>query len=284
MGVLESGPILQKAYNATKNLSDIRRTFSNVGRDPTAAIKALMAFDALDAAFMVPPVPVQSVAAEVDSIISTVKQAKFRPIVVLDGQRHPPKYLTNKKRYKRVPQELEALNELYKDPNATIKAIRKQQKKCVMVRPDVLYEVVRKAEDAGAVVICAPFEADHQLIALDRQGIADFVITDDSDLPFQGTRQTIMKLNSKGSCRLVKQTNLCRVLKEEFKTKDNVTLEDMAFFACLMGNDYCPRVKGHGVKTTLQRMVVMDGVLVPVHIYFLGYFCTQHNNNLKPFV
>lgn len=50
-------------------------------------------------------------------------------------------------------------------------------------RPDVLFEIVKSAKEDGILVVRSPYEADWQLVSLMDQGIVDFIITDDCDIP-----------------------------------------------------------------------------------------------------
>jgi 5'-3' exonuclease len=103
-------------------------------------------------------------------------------------------------------------------------------------------------------VTAAPFEADTQLIALLHQGIADFALTNDSDIPFQGAPRTLMKLTGKGNCSLVEYSTVLRGLQKEFKSPRELTFYDISLYACLLGNDYVRNLPNSGPVATKARM------------------------------
>ena len=143
----------------------------------------------------------------------------IQPVLVFDGQRVPLKTDTNDKRYKYLEQDLKKPEEMYQqqnnaannvdendngndDPVATtnntiieLKDIVVQQKLASCMREDIIYEAKVMADQEGIRVIGSPFEADSQLIALMDQAIVDFVVTDDSNIPFQGCKATVMRLS-----------------------------------------------------------------------------------------
>ena len=80
-----------------------------------------------------------------------------------------------------------------------LKNIVVQQKVASYMREDIIYEVKVMADQEGICVIGSPFEADSQLISLMNQGIVDFVVTNNSNIPFQGFKARVMqftKINS----------------------------------------------------------------------------------------
>lgn len=66
------------------------------------------------------------------------------------------------------------------------------------------------AEEVSYVV--APYEADAQLAYLEKKGIIDGIITEDSDLLVFGCRKVLFKLDADGRCVEIKRDNfaLCR--------------------------------------------------------------------------
>mmetsp|Transcript_27608 Transcript_27608/g.67151 ORF Transcript_27608/g.67151 Transcript_27608/m.67151 type:complete len:106 (-) Transcript_27608:18-335(-) len=89
--------------------------------EPVAAVdvsiyvcKALALTETMNALFMVPPIPVLSVASDVMHIVSKLRENGFEVLLVFDGDQYPPKANTNLKRYRNRPQEVEKLLKLYK--------------------------------------------------------------------------------------------------------------------------------------------------------------------------
>ena len=135
--------------------------------------------------------------------------------------------------------------------------IIEQQKKSCLVREDVLFEVKAMAERENFRVVGSPFEADSQLIALINQGIIDCVLTNDSDIPFQGCSQTIMRLSksdNSGPCCLVTRSDVLENFKRIFESERELNNTDLSLFACILGNDYIDRTPRQGLVSAKRKM------------------------------
>lgn len=64
----------------------------------------------------------------------------------------------------------------------------------------------------GVSYVVAPYEADAQLAYLEKKGLIDGIITEDSDLLVFGCRKILFKLDPDGRCMEIKRDNftLCR--------------------------------------------------------------------------
>lgn len=63
------------------------------------------------------------------------------------------------------------------------------------VSPDVAYKLIEELKIRNIQFIVAPYEADAQLAYLNRVGIVDFIITEDSDLLAFGAKKILYKLD-----------------------------------------------------------------------------------------
>lgn len=89
------------------------------------------------------------------------------------------------------------------------------------------------------------------------QGIIDFVVTNDNDIPFQGCDATVMKLSKTqktGRCCFVRRPLVLKKLKDVFESTQDLLLEDMCLCACMMGTDYNTRVNGDGFVRSVNKM------------------------------
>ncbi len=102
-----------------------------------------------------------------------------------------------------------------------------------------------------AQYIVAPYEADPQLAYLERQGIVDGIITEDSDLLIFGCRNVLFKLDNDGQCVEVKRENFTRCREYNFNGWTDVEFRQMAI---LSGCDYLDSVPGMGLKTAFKLM------------------------------
>ena len=220
MGVLDGAPLLRPSKEYTDTLKKIREAVNDeyplngdVQKDPMVAIDASIFIvpamkhkQALAEFFMQPPVPVRHVATVVLSVLQLFQKHRFIPVLCCDGQKNPAKADETMRRYQSRPEDQQLLESFYRAPEedrTLLKDVEELQPKAVYFRSDILYEVVSLARKEGFHVVGAPFEADSQLVSLIRQNIVDFVVTNDSDIPFQGAARTIMRLTRDGKCCLV---------------------------------------------------------------------------------
>ncbi|CAE6432379.1 unnamed protein product [Rhizoctonia solani] len=163
------------------------------------------------------------------------------PFLVFDGGPLPAKRGTEKDREEKraknfaQAQMLEAQgkgNEAYE-----------YYKKCVDITPQMAYQLIKALRAEGIPYIVAPYEADAQMAYLEREGIVDGIITEDSDLVVFGCRNLLFKLGPDGSCVNVRRDDLGAV-------KDLVGWggKELRWMAMLSGCDYIDSLPGLGLK------------------------------------
>lgn len=69
-------------------------------------------------------------------------------------------------------------------------------------------KVIQECRRRNVDCIVAPYEADAQMAYLNKIGIADYIITEDSDLVLFGTTKTIFKLDFSAQGLLVDSSKL----------------------------------------------------------------------------
>lgn len=133
-----------------------------------------------------------------------------------------------------------------------------------------------RAESVPYVV--APYEADAQLAYLERIGVADGIITEDSDLLVFGCRNVLFKLD-------VVASTLVSISRADFSsvsfssTADGTNTNPVSLIgwsdvqfrtmAILSGCDYLPSVPGIGLKTAcslLRKWKSFDNVIRAVQM------------------
>lgn len=217
--------------------------------------KAIREADVKRQFFLEPKVPVTEVNGCISARVELLRKAGFEPLFVFDGKYHPLKDATHVKRYHDRDFNLEKLRDGYLDPTSTFNRIMELQKGAVYIRDDLMYEVIKYCEKEDIRYIGAPFEADSQIISLFAQGIVDYALTEDSDIPLQGATKTIMRLSASGKCCLVQRILECSDLKTAFKSDRDLTQEDLTYFSCFQGNDYVPNTRGEGIHANIKRMI-----------------------------
>ena len=69
--------------------------------------------------------------------------------------------------------------------------------RCVDITPDMALQVIKAARDRNVDCIVAPYEADAELAFLSMAGLADVVVTEDSDLTSCSTPETASSTREK---------------------------------------------------------------------------------------
>ena len=69
--------------------------------------------------------------------------------------------------------------------------------RCVEISPEIASAFINLLYKERVEVIVAPYEADAQLAYLVKEGLADFVITEDSDLLAFGVSQVLLLFHQK---------------------------------------------------------------------------------------
>ena len=106
----------------------------------------------------------------------------------------------------------------------------------------------------------APYEADAQMSYMVKQGIADFAISEDSDLVAYGCPRIMMKMDHMGSC---KEFNYDDFKEFEAKSAEEKKTgieslqaldQEQFMFACAMaGCEYLPNIDRVGLKVALKH-------------------------------
>lgn len=107
-----------------------------------------------------------------------------------------------------------------------------------------------RAESVPYVV--APYEADAQMAYLERIGLVDGIITEDSDLLVYGCRKVYYKLDAVSA-------TMISISRADFSSNVDLSLvgwSDVEFraMAILSGCDYLPSIPGIGLKTAWALM------------------------------
>nr|XP_033469977.1 exonuclease 1 isoform X2 [Epinephelus lanceolatus]XP_033469978.1 exonuclease 1 isoform X2 [Epinephelus lanceolatus] len=105
------------------------------------------------------------------------------------------------------------------------------------------HNLIKAARARGVDCVVAPYEADAQLAYLTKCGLAQAVITEDSDLLAFGCKKVILKMDKQGNGLEIDQTNMgrCRALGNVF------TEEKFRYMCILSGCDYLASLHGIGL-------------------------------------
>ncbi|KAJ7031997.1 hypothetical protein C8F04DRAFT_1108860 [Mycena alexandri] len=195
--------------------------------------------------------------------VRLLRHHKIEPYIVFDGGPLPAKKGTEVDRQAKRAEHL-ALGNALAAQGKTSQA-REHYVKCIDVTPQMAFQFIKALRAESVPYVVAPYEADAQLAYLERIGLVDGIITEDSDLLVFGCRTVLFKMDA------VSSTAIC-IDRAEFASvapADGITLtnwSDTQFraMAILSGCDYLPSIPGIGLKTActlLRKWKTVEQVL-----------------------
>lgn len=171
------------------------------------------------------------------------------PYLVFDGDYLPSKAGTEVDRAKRREESKKKGLELYHNNKPSQAHLELQ--KAVEVTPTMARELIDELKKLDVQYVVAPYEADAQLIYLEKKGLIQGMLSEDSDLLVFGACRLLTKLDQYGDCT--------EIHRGDFTACREVSLvgwtdADFRRMAILSGCDYLPSITGMGLKKA-YRMV-----------------------------
>ncbi|KAJ7665982.1 PIN domain-like protein [Mycena polygramma] len=195
--------------------------------------------------------------------VRLLRHHKIEPYIVFDGGPLPAKKGTEVDRQAKRAEHL-ALGKALAAQGKTSQA-REHYVKCIDVTPQMAFQFIKALRAESVPYVVAPYEADAQLAHLERVGLVDGIITEDSDLLVFGCRTVLFKMDA------VSSTAICidRAHFASVAPTDGISLNgwsDAQFraMAILSGCDYLPSIPGIGLKTActlLRKWKTVEQVL-----------------------
>ncbi len=169
------------------------------------------------------------------------------PYIVFDGDYLPSKATTEDGRAKRREESKRLGLELHK--LGKISQAHLELQKAVDVTPQMARQLIEELKRLDVQYLVAPYEADAQLAYLERKGIIDGIISEDSDLLVFGARSLLTKLDQYGDC--------VEINRKDFTACREISLvgwtdEDFRRMAILSGCDYLASINKMGLKTAYR--------------------------------
>ena len=169
------------------------------------------------------------------------------PYIVFDGDYLPSKAATEIERAKRREESKKKGLELYrlKKPSQA----HQELQKAVDVTPEMALKLIDELKKIGVQYVVAPYEADAQLAYLERQGIIQGILSEDSDLLVFGAKRLLTKLDQYGEC--------IEINRDDFTACREISLvgwsdADFRRMAILSGCDYLPNINRMGLKSAYK--------------------------------
>ncbi|KAI0716788.1 PIN domain-like protein [Earliella scabrosa] len=174
----------------------------------------------------------------------------IQPYLVFDGGPLPAKQGTESERKQRREENLSRANALAAQGKHS--QAREYYVKCVDVTPQMAYQLIKALRAEGVSYVVAPYEADAQLAYLERIGLVDGIITEDSDLLVFGCKKVLFKLDTAASTvTCISRSDFAAVASSAAGGLSLLGWSDAQFraMAILSGCDYLPSIPGIGLKT-----------------------------------
>lgn len=132
---------------------------------------------------------------------------------------------------------------------------RNYLRRCVDITHAMALQLIKACRDMNVDCIVAPYEADGQLAYLNQQSIAEYVITEDSDLVLFGCKKILFKLDLTGNCLCIDASKLylsmgCR--------EDKYSFDKFRYMCILSGCDYLDSLPGIGLAKACKFILKTD--------------------------
>lgn len=181
--------------------------------------------------------------------VSMMQHFGITPYLVFDGGYLPSKSGEEARRRKSRKQSRQAGLELLKAGKPSL--AQKELQKSIDITPEMARCLIDQLKKRNLPYVVAPYEADAQMVYLERQGIVDGICSEDSDLLVFGAQRLLTKLDDRGNCIEISRSNFgaCRDLHMVDWT--DARFRQMAIFS---GCDYLEGVKDVGLKTAYRML------------------------------
>uniref|UniRef100_A0A8C8A931 Exonuclease 1 n=1 Tax=Otus sunia TaxID=257818 RepID=A0A8C8A931_9STRI len=172
----------------------------------------------------------------------------IKPILVFDGCTLPSKKEVEKARREKRQASLLKGKQLLQE--GRLSEARECFGRSVNVTHVMAHEVIKAARARGVDCIVAPYEADAQLAYLNKIGMVQAIITEDSDLLAFGCKKVFLKIDKFGNGLEIDQARLgnCKQLGNVF------TEEKFRYMCILSGCDYLSSIHGIGLAKACKLL------------------------------
>ena len=200
----------------------------------------------------------------------------IKPILVFDGRNLPSKAETEKKR-RDNRQRYRALAVQYLREGRG-KEAGECFRRCVDITPAMAREVIQACQERNVDCIVAPYEADAQLAFLNLSGIAQHVITEDSDLTLFGCENILFKMDSVGNGVLYEKSKLGLCLGNK---ADAFDFSKFRYMCILSGCDYLQSLPGIGLGKAFKFFSKVTNPVVEQVLPRLPSYLNMHQINVS---
>ncbi|EHK23538.1 uncharacterized protein TRIVIDRAFT_37141, partial [Trichoderma virens Gv29-8] len=181
--------------------------------------------------------------------VRMLKHFGVTPYMVFDGDFLPSKAATEASRAKKREDKLKLANEYLKAGKPSQAA--QEFQKCIDITPEMASALIQQLKKMDIPYVVAPYEADAQLVYLERHGFVDGIISDDSDLLVFGAKRLLTKLDQYGNCIEINRRDFCACREISLTGWSDAEFRRMAIMS---GCDYLNGLPGVGLKTAYRML------------------------------
>ncbi|XP_052056591.1 exonuclease 1 isoform X2 [Apodemus sylvaticus] len=189
-----------------------------------------------------------------------------KPILVFDGCTLPSKKEVERSRRERRQSNLLKGKQLLRE--GKVSEARDCFTRSVNITHAMAHKVIKAARALGVDCLVAPYEADAQLAYLNKAGIVQAVVTEDSDLLAFGCKKVILKMDQFGNGLEVDQARLgmCKQLGDVF------TEDKFRYMCILSGCDYLASLRGIGLAKACKVLRLANNPDIVKVIKKIGHY------------
>ncbi|XP_059504661.1 exonuclease 1 isoform X1 [Stegostoma tigrinum] len=189
-----------------------------------------------------------------------------KPVLVFDGCTLPSKKEVEKARRLRRQANLQKGKQYLREGKT--KEARECFARSVNITSAMAHEVIKATRMRGMDCIVAPYEADAQLAYLNKIGIAQAVITEDSDLLAFGCKKVVLKVDKNGNGIEIDRAQFGRC-----KQLGNVFTEEKFRYMCILsGCDYLASIHGIGLAKACKLLRIANNPDIITVIRKMGQY------------
>lgn len=204
--------------------------------------------------------PTRSYITSVMKKVDMLRHFGVEPYMVFDGSLLPTKEATNAERAARREKARESANACMKKGDR--KQAWKEFMKAAGVTPEMAKSVMVELDRKHVKYVVAPYEADPQMVYLEKIGLVDGILSEDSDLLIFGCLRLITKLNDYGECVTINRADFEKIKRPNL---GQFTQEQLRWVVILSGCDYTKGLPGVGLKTAfnlIQKHGTIENVVL----------------------
>ena len=206
-------------------------------------------------------------------------------MAVFDGVQHPIKGREGRKRIDGARKNLEDIEAIWEkgDPE-DLKELHKLKKRSGRVRAGIVYEVVDYLRSQGVKCVGAPFEAEWQCVHMETVGLADGILSIDSDNVPLGGKCVVAKfgwnaVNNKRArvASVLVRDEVMERVRQRLEWPD-VNDEGLRALCVFMGCDYHLKIYGNGLAANAADAKHFQS-LPPLQSKFCHYVIRTFSNS-----